>query len=416
MMLRLPEDRILSNLLEKGEATGMMMKRIAGKISHFHLSAPSSEEITRIGGTSAVDINTEEDFAQIKPFISQTLSKQTFDLLAEYTRTFRSVNAGLFDERETGGWIRDGHGDLHSQHICMDNGIQIFDCIEFNKRFRYSDILCDAAFLSMDIEKLGHLQLASTYTEAYLKEAGQEGNEALYNFYKCYRAVVRGKVEGYRFKDPSVSGSEAAQARDNAADFMLLAEKFARTLSPLTYFLTCGLIGSGKSSVANGLASKLDLTVFSSDRVRKELVGIDPEESREVPFESGIYSPDMTEKTYRKINDEALKTLGAGGSVVADATFSQRAHREAAAKTAAEAGARLLVLHLTASENTLKERLAVRRKKGGISDGRVEVLADHMNSFVRPVELGESSKVELDDSSTLDESIKAAYRCALRTI
>lgn len=415
MMTRLSEDRILSNLLEKGEATGIMMERIAKKISEFHLSARSSEEIIEIGGTTAVDINTEEDFTQIEPFIGLTLSTETFDVLVEYTRTFRNVNSGLFDQREAGGWIRDGHGDLHTQHICMTNGIQIFDCIEFNQRFRYSDVLCDAAFLAMDLERLGHPDLAAAYTTAYLEAAGQQGTEALYNFYACYRAVVRGKVEGFRSSDPAVGKRDAQQARENAKSFMLLAEKYAKTLIPPTFFLTCGLIGSGKSSVARGLSDKFNLTVLSSDRIRKQLAGIDPQENREVPFKSGIYSSDMTEKTYRKINTEASRILQTGRSIAADATFSRPEHREAAAKTAAEAGARLLVLYLSADEDTLRNRLVRRKSEGSISDGRVEILSGHMSSFQPPDELAQDIRVELDASAPLEEIVRSAYLRALRT-
>ncbi len=415
MMSRLPEDRILTNLLERGEADELMMKRIAERISEFHLSAETSREITEIGGTAAVEFNTEEDFTQIEPYIGLTLLPGTFDLLTDYTRTFREVNSGLFAERETGGWIRDGHGDLHTQHICMDNGIQIFDCIEFNQRFRYSDILCDAAFLTMDLERLGHPELAAAYTEAYLSAAGQEGTKALYNFYTCYRAIVRGKVEGFRFHDPSVSRSEAAQARDNAADFMLLAERYARTLYPPTLFLMCGLMGSGKSSAAEGLAGKLDMSILSSDRVRKELAGIDPDEGRKVPFDSDIYSQEMTQRTYDRMNTNAAGILKTGGSVVLDATFTDPVRRIAAFHTARKTGARPILLYLEADEETLRTRLRKRAKGVSISDGREDILGDQRKAFIPPDELSDEHRLTLKASGMTEEIVRSAYRRALYT-
>ncbi|MFV1956997.1 MAG: AAA family ATPase, partial [bacterium] len=349
------------------------------------------------------------------PYIGLTLLPGTFDLLTDYTRTFREVNSGLFDERETGGWIRDGHGDLHTQHICMENGIQIFDCIEFNRRFRYSDILCDAAFLTMDLERLGHPELAATYTESYLSAAGQKGTQALYNFYACYRAIVRGKVEGFRFHDPSVSKSEAAQARDNAADFMLLAERYAKTLYPPTLFLMCGLMGSGKSSVAEGLAGKLSLSIFSSDRVRKELAGIDPGEGRKVPFDSDIYSREMTRRTYEKMDENAAGVLRSGGSVVLDATFADPVRRKAAFDTARKTGARPIILYLEADEETLRTRLRKRAKGVSVSDGREEILGDQRKAFIPPDELSDEQRLTLKASGMIEEIVRSAYRRALYT-
>jgi len=413
LMVRLAEDRILINLLEKGEADELMMKRIAEKISGFHLSAETSKEIIEIGGTAAVDFNTEEDFSQIEPYIGLTLSESTFDLLTDYTRIFREVNSGLFEAREAGGWIRDGHGDLHTQHICMDNGIQIFDCIEFNLRFRYSDILCDAAFLAMDLERLGHTELATAYTEAYLSAAGQEGTKALYNFYTCYRAIVRGKVEGFRFHDPSISKSEAAQAKENAADFMLLAERYAKTLYPPTLFIICGLMGSGKSSVAEGLAGRLDLSILSSDRVRKELAGIDPGESQKVPFDSGIYSQEMTQRTYDKMNTTAAGILKTGGSVILDATFIDPVRRKASVNTSRKTGARPIFLYLEADGTTLRARLRKRVKERSISDGREEILDDQLKAFITPDELSDEQRLNLKASKATEEMVRSAYRRAL---
>lgn len=415
MMSRLSQDRILSNLLERGEATEMMMMRIAEKISQFHLSAETSADITEIGGSAAVDLNTEENFSQIEPYIGLTHSNTTFDLLVDYTRTFREVNAEMFNEREANGWIRDGHGDLHTQHICMDNGIRIFDCIEFNERFRYADILCDAAFLAMDLEKLGHPGLARAYTEAYMKASGQEGTQALYNFYACYRAIVRGKVEDFRFHDPWVSKFETAQAQDNATEFMLLAERYARTLYPPTLLIMCGLMGSGKSSVAEGLAGKLDLTVLSSDRIRKELAGIDPDKSRKVPFRSDIYSQEMTQKTYNKMNSTVAGILKSGGSVVLDATFSDPSWRKAAVETALKAGARPTLLYLEAGEETLRTRLRKRSKKASISDGREEILNDQIEAFIPPDEFSGKQRLTLDASGTMKEMVRSAYRRVLYT-
>ena len=227
VMKRLEESRLLSSLLSGKTVDGDAIRSIARRIADFHLQAETSAEITRVGGIEAVILNTEEDFQQVQPYVGETLSIETFETIALYTRTFIEVNRDLFARREAGGWIRDGHGDLHTQHICMADGIQIFDCIEFNERFRYGDVLADAAFLAMDLERLGYGDLAKTYTDSYLELMELGDYSALFNFYACYRAVVRGKVEGFRSRDPNVLPAEANLARENARTFLSLAEKYA---------------------------------------------------------------------------------------------------------------------------------------------------------------------------------------------
>jgi aminoglycoside phosphotransferase family enzyme/predicted kinase len=415
LLKRLEETCFLSSLLERGDITGEMMDRLADKIAAFHTSVATSEEITRIGGTEAVRFNTEENFKQIKPYIGRTLTQETFDLIAGCTRTFREVNEGQFKEREKGGWIRDGHGDLHAQHVCMNEDIQIYDCIEFNKRFRYADVLSDASFLAMDIQMRGYADLADRYTRTYLSRTGQQGTEALYNFYACYHAVARGKVEGFRSDDPNITNEEAQSAAENAREYLKLAERYARTPYPVTLLVTCGLMGSGKSSLASGLAALMDIQVISSDRVRKELAGIDPASSRYVPFGEDIYSKQFTDQTYGELFNRADGLLSEGRTVLLDGTFGDPGRREQAFEVARSAGARFLILYLEAEEEILRSRLKDRAGKVSITDGREEILTDQMGGFVPPVDDPEGFVLNIDASGAEEEIISAAYHRILST-
>ncbi len=415
LMKRLDENRFLSSLLERGDVTGEMVDRIADKIAVFHNLAATSGEITRIGGTEDVRFNTEENFQQIEPYIGRTLSRETFDLIAGYTRTFREINEGRLREREKGGWIRDGHGDLHTQHVCMNAEIQIYDCIEFNRRFRYADVLCDASFLAMDMQMRGYADLADRYTRAYLSRTGQQGTEALYNFYACYRAVVRGKVEGFRSDDPDITDVEAQRAAENARGFFKLAEHYARTLHPATLLITCGLMGSGKSSLASGLSELMNIQIISTDRVRKELAGIDPAVSRHVPFSEDIYSEQFTDRTYGELFSRADRRLTEGRTVLLDGSFTDHVRRKQALEIARDIGARFLVLYLDAGEEVLRSRLRERAGKVTVTDGREEILADQMRAFVPPEDVPAGSLLIIDASGSEHEIIRSAYRRVLST-
>jgi hypothetical protein len=410
-MKRLDENRLLSSLLPEGSVDSNMMEAIAKRIADFHSEADTSSDINKTGGTEAVIFNTEEDFQQIEPYVGDTLSRGTFERIAEYTRTFLEVNRDLFESREADGWIRDGHGDLHTQHICMADGIQIFDCIEFNERFRYGDVLVDAAFLSMDLERLGFKDLADTFTDSYLALMEQSDYAGLFNFYTCYRAVIRGKVEGFRSRDPDIKPEDAKTACENARAFFLLGEKCSRTLVPPVLIAGCGLMGSGKSTLAEGLGACLNIVILSSDLIRKELAGIDPTSSHHVPFGHDIYSKEFSARTYSQLHERAMSHLKEGQSVFLDASYMTPDLREQAMETARKADVGFLLLHLDPSEEELRNRLRKRAKDSGvISDGREEILGNQIKAFSLPVEIPEDQKLILNSSHSLGQQIRETYR------
>ncbi|MBN2720483.1 MAG: AAA family ATPase [Proteobacteria bacterium] len=415
-MKRLDEQRFLSTLLEKNEVSPSDMVRVAKRIAAFHAEAPTTPEITRIGGKEAILFNTKENFEQIEPHVGKTLDRETFQVIRDYTETFIRANDHQLTEREARGWIRDGHGDLHAQHICLDGKIRIFDCIEFNERFRFGDILNDAAFLVMDLDRLGYPDLSGAFQSAYLEMTQQKDQKALMNFFCCYRAVVRGKVEGFRSLDPDVPENQALEAARSAESFHKLALRYARTLSPPTLILGCGLMGSGKSSAARGLGRFLDLKVLSSDKVRKELAGISPHGPRRVPFGEDIYSPEFTDLTYRELLKRGENSLVKGESVFLDASFMDPARRAAAMELAGKTGARPILVHFQGDEGVLRKRLRQRAAgRSSISDGREEILDQQIRAFKEPKEIPEKSLFTVDTSRGAAETVRAIYARLLST-
>ena len=92
--------------------------------------------------------------------------------------------------------IRDCHGDLRAEHIYRKEKpekLQIIDCIEFNPEFRYIDVAAEVAFLAMDLDRLGVLEMAHRCVRGYVQATGDTGWYRLLDFYRCYRAYGRGK-------------------------------------------------------------------------------------------------------------------------------------------------------------------------------------------------------------------------------
>jgi len=168
-MRRLSDDDLLKTQFKKGMVTIDEMKRIGEAIAGFHQQAERSKEIDTFGSKETLKFNTDENFEQTQEFIGQTITQTQFQELQTWTNEFYVNNQELIQQRILDGNIRDCHGDLHMEHICLTDPIVIFDCIEFNDRFRYSDILSDISFLMMDLEFNGGDDLSKSLRQAYLQ-------------------------------------------------------------------------------------------------------------------------------------------------------------------------------------------------------------------------------------------------------
>ncbi|HEY51354.1 MAG TPA: hypothetical protein G4O20_06065 [Dehalococcoidia bacterium] len=222
----LPQERMMSAMLVRDQVTPAMLASMAGKLAEFHNKAETNAAISAFGALDTIRQNTAENFEQTGQYIGVTISPERYRSIKTYTEAFMAQNSSLFQRRISEGRIRDCHGDLHAAHICFSNGICIYDCIEFNDRFRYGDVASEVAFLAMDLDHYGRADLSRRFVEAYVTASKDQELQTLLNFYKCYRAYVRGKVEGFKLDDPHISKSEKAKIFTVARDYFELAESY----------------------------------------------------------------------------------------------------------------------------------------------------------------------------------------------
>ncbi len=226
-MRRLPPERLMDALLARNEVTPEMVGRVADILVNFHKSAATSPEITREGGIEAVIKNTSENFEQTEKYFGIIIAPETYERIKSYTENFIKDNRSLFLKRMDEGKVRDCHGDLHANHICFtDKGICIYDCIEFIDRLRYTDIAADIAFLAMDLDHYHRAGLSKSFIEAYVKKSGDEELLKLLDFYKCYRAYVRGKVGCFGYDDAYISQVQKDKIAADAANYFRQAESY----------------------------------------------------------------------------------------------------------------------------------------------------------------------------------------------
>ncbi len=229
-MKRMPQERMMSRLLEEGNVSSSVVDKIAKILSDFHSRAAASTEISVYGSVEAVRTNWEENFQQTQQFVGRALSKTKYETIQSRIRDFLERHKSFFEQRIRDRRIRDCHGDIHSGNIFVAEEIYIFDAIEFNQRFRYSDVTSDVAFLAMDLDFKGHPQLSEFFTLKYAEYSGDDDMGRLLPFYKCYRAYVRGKVASFRLQDPNTKESDVGSVLKEAQAYFRLAYVYSETL------------------------------------------------------------------------------------------------------------------------------------------------------------------------------------------
>jgi uncharacterized protein len=348
-MRRLPADRMLDGLVASGRADHRLMEDIARTIADFHARAAA--------GARQV----------VLPFLRQTV---------------RGARR-RFAERVRTGRIRDCHGDLQAQHVCCTDPIEVFDCIEFNHRFRYGDTAGEIAFLAMDLDVLGRPDLALDFVNAYLDASGDYGAVPLLDFYRAYRAWVRGKVHGLQAADPA-RGDHAALV-ERARRYFDLAAAYARPRARPALAVMTGLSASGKSRAAREMAHEAGAIVVRTDAVRKQLAGVPWHQRQANGLGDGLYTPAMTARTYEACLGHAEALLGAGWSVILDGVFGRRAERDAARALARRCGVPFRIVWCEAPEPVLRERLRARVAAGrDLSDAREDVLDLQLRHYESP--------------------------------
>ncbi len=405
-MRQLPEDRSLKGMLRRGKADRAAVEAVARRLSSFYRAAAGGAPIDAYGSIATIRANCEENFRELETVSADILEEADFRAVQAATRAYLVRCGTRFEDRVRNGRVRDCHGDLRTDHIYFDGGLQIIDCIEFNDRFRYSDIACDLAFLAMDLEYEGFPALARHLVDAYVRSSRDAEVHLLLDFYKCYRALVRSKVSCLTLRALPAGDAARGPLERDTRKYLSLAFRYAARFNRPTLYAVCGLPASGKSTVAEKLSAVLHIDVLQSDRVRKRLFDIRPGKTVDVPFESGLYSRGSTALTYGKLFLLAQDALEQGRSIILDATFSREHQRREAMQLARDMDANLLFIECRAPLSTLRERLAAREDSVCLSDARLHHLED-LRANYKPFDAADSRcHVRVDTREALEETMR----------
>jgi aminoglycoside phosphotransferase family enzyme/predicted kinase len=412
-MQRLRDEATLEKRLQQGQIGVGLLKALARKVALFHARAAAGEHISAFGRFEVVARNSRENFDQAATQVGTTLSRGVFERLRRLTEEALSRLRPLIESRADRGVPRDTHGDLHLDHVYLfpdstpPADLVIIDCIEFNERFRFADPVSDMAFLVMDLHFHGRRDLARAFAEEYFLASGDEEGRALLPFYVAYRAAVRGKVEGFELLEKEIPEAEriAAIVRARAHWLSALGELETPSRRPCLV-LVGGLPGTGKSTLAQGLAGRADFRLIRSDLVRKELAGLQARESARSPFEEGIYAPDWSERTYAECLCRAEKLLFEGERVIVDASFGEEKRRQAILDAAGRLAVPVVFMLCQADPEVTRRRLE--RRRGDVSDADWSVYG---KAAERWEEIGPATRgvlCEVSTNGTKDQTLSRA--------
>ncbi|REL38735.1 phosphotransferase [Rhodohalobacter sp. SW132] len=411
-MRRLPEEYFLHQFIEEDSLSRSHLDRVADTLASFYTDQNRNSDLSKWGKIETIKVNTDENFDQTKQFINQTIGQNSFEAIRYFTCQFFRERAELFQQRIEYGRIVDGHGDLHLEHIHITpEKVQIYDCIEFNERFRYGDLAADLAFLAMDLD-FNHLwEMERYFVDQMAERLGDDSLLEIIDFYKCYRAYVKGKVKSFQSTEEEVPESEREKAKEKARQYFNLSLRYALLGSEPAVIIFMGRVGTGKSTLANHLANRLGIKSFSSDTVRKSLAGLPLDKRTPASDRPSLYTPDMTSKTYGRLTNSAIREIPKGRHAILDATFSNAERRQELKDELGKQSISYLFIEARASEKTIIGRLEAREEKQDvISDARREDFEMLNSGYSSPDELDEKQIIHVSTDMSLDETIQELYK------
>ena len=386
-MRQFPQSAQLDNMLAAGQLNVSHVDAISKLVAEFHQSAQVADETSPFGDPEAVYRPVAENFNQIK---QQLTTKVYDDILTELNlwsdSTFNHLKT-VFTQRKRQGFIRECHGDMHLRNLVwlgdrtkleIDKGPMAFDCIEFNESLRWIDVISEVAFLVMDLQDRKQFQLANRFINSYLERTGDYAGLSILPFYLCYRAMVRAKVAILRLQQEGLSEEEKIQLFEEFETYLELAKDYSHP-PKVKLIIMRGVSASGKSTVSQLLVDNLGAIRLRSDVERKRLD--DADKSQRVPnkINTGLYSENISEKTYAKLLLLASQTIEAGFNVIVDAAFLKYEQRKDFQILAKSLGIEFIIVELTAPVETLKQRIIAR--KNDVSDADLEVLEFQLKNW-----------------------------------
>jgi len=406
-MIQFPQSVQLDRMLMQGAVTNFHIDAFAKLIATFHQNIDIADSAVGYGDPESLIKPVIENFTEIAEQLSDYRQLEKINKLKNWAVSTAGNLKSIFEQRKLQGFIRECHGDCHLRNMAwFKNKPLLFDCIEFDSNLRWIDVISEIAFLYMDLQKNQSHQLAHRFLNYYLEHTGDYAGVAVLPFYLSYRALVRAKVEAIQTaQEKCHSSQQVASNKASIMQYLQLAQGYCHTVKP-KLIITCGFSACGKTTLSQKLLERLGAIRIRSDVERKRLFGIRAEDSGHSKIEHNIYSTLASQQTYTKLLELADGLLDSGFSVIIDAACLKPEQRKPFQDLAESKQIPYLILNITASADTLLQRIKQRDK--GASDANYEILQHQLltTKGIKQEEVSHVIQINTEKSLNVENLLK----------
>ena len=383
----------LDRALTRGEVHDEHIVDLARSVAQFHAGAAVAGDDSPFGDSAAVWQPVGQNFERIRPHLDTATDRSLLDKLQAWsTQTYERLSS-VWEERKHGGFVRECHGDMHLGNMALiDDRIMIFDCLEFNERLRWIDVMSEVAFVTMDLYDRGRPGLAHRFLNDYLQHSGDYPGLHVLRFYQVYRALVRAKVACLRLAQSGISAEARNEIRGHYRQYLRLAEHYTHT-TPTPLIITHGLSGSGKTTVSDALLESSGAIRIRSDVERKRLFGLAPEARSGSGIAADLYSPVASIHTYQRLAEITRTVISAGFPVIVDAAFLKQRQREQFHHLADDLQVPFVIFHCSAPVSLLRRRLRGRQAQARDPSEATTQVLDHQLLTQETLQPGEAKYI-----------------------
>ncbi|MFG0333805.1 MAG: AAA family ATPase [Maioricimonas sp. JB049] len=375
-----PQEMLLSRLIANGELRSDEIDALADVVVDFHgrIAVASADgwagRPDQVRGPAQANL----DVLQKNSLISERCG-DALEQLQRWEQTEAERCRSRFTERLGEGFIRECHGDMHLGNMVRgDEGVLIFDGIEFSEELRWTDVMSEVAFAVMDLEDRGRADFARRFLDRYLAGTGDYAGLDVLPYYLVYRALVRAKVAAIRLGQTDIEDEDRPPLVEECTGYIDLAARYAERRK-VFLTITHGVSGSGKTTGTQRLVEQVGAIRIRSDIERKRLFGLPSDATPEGDLAREVYSQESTRRTYGRLAELAESIANAGFPVVVDATFLSARVRTRFAALADRMRVPYRILCFGAEPEVLERRLEQRRADGtDASDADVAVMRDQV--------------------------------------
>jgi aminoglycoside phosphotransferase family enzyme len=226
VMRRLVDGRTLEDAIREGRVAPRHVRALIDKLSGFYRHAK------RVLANPIVRRRELErsllDDCRVLLLPRLGLPAHLVRRIAAAQRHYLRHRKQQLDDRVRQRRIVDAHGDLRPEHIWLDDGIRIIDCLEFASGLRSLDPVDELAFLSLECERLGSGAVGQAIYRGTMRRLHDWPSSELFHFYRCHRGLLRARLAIAHLLEPNPRTPEKWPRR--AREYLEIAVRDAARL------------------------------------------------------------------------------------------------------------------------------------------------------------------------------------------